>query len=157
MAGQGAADAGRQVVARNRKARHEFDILETYEAGMELKGPEVKSIRAGGVSFHDAHARAERGEIWLHSLHISPYEQANRSNVDPLRPRRLLLNRAEIRKLIAKVEEKGLTLVPLEIYFVRGYAKVSLALARGRRLHDKREELKRREQDREARRAMEVR
>lgn len=150
-------DEGRKVVARNRKARHEFDILETLEAGMELRGPEVKSMRAGKVAFQDAFARVERGEVWLHSLHISPYEQANRANVDPVRPRRLLLNRKEIRHLGAKVDEKGLTLVPLEIYFSRGYAKVTLGVARGRKLHDKREALKRREQDREAQRAMEAR
>jgi SsrA-binding protein len=150
-------DAGRQVVARNRKARHEFDILETLEAGMELRGPEVKSIRAGHVSFQDAFARVDRGEVWLHSLHISPYEQANRANSDPVRPRRLLLNRREIRHLAAKVDEKGLTIVPLEIYFSRGYAKVTLGVARGRKLHDKRESLKRREQEREAQRAVEAR
>jgi len=147
----------RKVVARNRRARHEFDILETVEAGMELKGPEVKSIRAGHVSFQDAFARVERGEVWLHSLHISPYEQANRANVDPVRPRRLLLNRREIRHLGAKVDEKGLTLVPLDVFFSRGYAKVTLGVARGRKLHDKREALKRREQEREAQRAMEAR
>ena len=150
-------DEGRQVVARNRKARHEFDILETLEAGMELRGPEVKSIRAGHVSFQDAFARVDRGEVWLHSLHISPYEQANRANSDPVRPRRLLLNRREIRHLAAKVDEKGLTIVPLEIYFSRGYAKVTLGVARGRKLHDKRESLKRREQEREAQRAVETR
>ena len=145
-----------KVVARNRKARHEFDILETVEAGMELRGPEVKSIRAGHVSFQDAFARVDRGEVWLHSLHISPYEQANRFNVDPVRPRRLLLNRQEIRRLAAKVDEKGLTLVPLDIHFSRGYAKVTLGVARGRKLHDKREALKRRQQEREARRAVEA-
>ena len=150
-------DEGRNVVARNRKARHEFDILETVEAGIELRGPEVKSLRAGQIAFQDAFARVERGEVWLHSLHISPYEQANRANVDPVRPRRLLLNRKEIRHLAVKVDEKGLTLVPLDIYFARGYAKVTLGVARGRKLHDKREALKRREQDREARRAMEAR
>ena len=144
----------RRVVARNRKARHEFQVLETFEAGIELKGPEVKSLRAGEVSFRDAFARVENGEVWLHSLHISPYEQANRFNVDPIRPRRLLLKKSEIRQLVVKTQEKGLTLVPLEIYFSRGYAKVALAVARGRKLHDKRQELKRREQDREARRAM---
>jgi len=149
------SENGRKVVARNRKARHEYEVLETLEAGMELKGPEVKSLRAGEVSFQDAFARVERGEVWLHSLHISPYEQANRANVDPVRPRRLLLHKQEIRRLVGKVDEKGLTLVPLEIYFSRGRAKVSLAVARGRKLHDKREELKRRQQDREARRAME--
>ena len=146
--------ADQKVAASNRKARHEFEVLETVEAGIELKGPEVKSIRAGNVSFQDAHARVERGQIWLHSLHISPYEQANRFNVDPVRPRRLLLNKQEIRRLAAKVEEKGLALVPLDLHFSRGYVKVTLAVARGRKLHDKREALKRREQDREARRAV---
>jgi len=146
----------RKTVARNRKARHEYEVLETYEAGMELKGPEVKSLRSGGVSFQDSFARVDAGEVWLHSLHISPYEQANRMNVDPVRPRRLLLNRQEIRRLMIKTEEKGLTIVPLEIYFSRGYAKVTLAVGRGKKLHDKRETLKARQQDREARRAMEA-
>ena len=145
---------GRKVVARNRKARHEYEILDTYEAGLALTGPEVKSLRAGGVSFQDSFARVERGEVWLHNLHISPYEQANRFNVDPVRPRRLLLNRQEIRQLAVKTDEKGLTLVPLEIYFTRGRAKLQLAVGRGKKLHDKRETLKRRQQDREARRAM---
>jgi SsrA-binding protein len=146
--------AEQKSVASNRKARHEYEVLETVEAGIELKGPEVKSIRAGNVSFQDAHARVERGQIWLHSLHVSPYEQANRFNVDPVRPRRLLLNKQEIRRLAAKVEEKGLTLVPLDLHFSRGYVKITLAVARGRKLHDKREALKRKEQDREARRAV---
>lgn len=150
------SESARRVVARNRKARHEFEVLETLEAGIELKGPEVKSLRAGNVAFQDAFARVDKGEVWLHSLHISPYEQANRFNVDPTRARRLLLNKVEIRRLVAKTEEKGLTLVPLEIYFSRGYAKITLAVARGRKLHDKREELKRRQQDREARRAIET-
>ena len=147
----------RKVVARNRKARYEFEILDTYEAGHELRGPEVKSLRAGEVSFQDAFARVAAGEVWLHNLHISPYEAANRFNVDPVRPRRLLLNRQEIRQIAVKTEEKGLTLVPLEIYFSRGYAKLQLAVGRGKKLHDKRETLKRRQQDREARRAMEDR
>jgi SsrA-binding protein len=129
-------------------------VLETYEAGIELKGPEVKSLRAGGVSFQDAFARVDRGEVWLHSLHISPYEQANRNNVDPVRPRRLLLNRSEIRQLAVKTAEKGLTIVPLDIYFSRGHAKLTLGVGRGKNLHDKRETLKRRQQDLEARRAM---
>ena len=147
-------DDGRKVAARNRKARHQYEVLETFEAGLVLKGPEVKSIRDGKVAFQDSFARLEGGEVWLHSLHISPYEQANRANEDPVRPRKLLMHRHEIRRLVGKVEEKGLTLLPLEIFFSRGYAKVKLALARGRKLHDKREELKRRDQDREARRAM---
>lgn len=144
------------MVARNRKARHEYEILETLDAGIALKGPEVKSIREGKVSFQDSFARVEGGEVWLHSLHISPYEQANRNNEDPLRPRKLLLHRDEIRRLVGKVEEKGLTLVPLEIYFVRGYAKVLIAVARGRKLHDKREALRRKTQEREARRAVQA-
>ena len=152
-----ASDSRRKVVARNRKARHEFQILETFEAGIELRGPEVKSLRAGNVSFQDAHARVQRGELWLHSVHISPYEQANRSNVDPVRARRLLLHRHEIRRLVGKIKEKGLTIVPLEIYFARGYAKVNLALARGKKLYDKREDLKRSQQDLEARRAIQSR
>ncbi len=144
----------KKVVASNRKARHEYEILETFEAGLVLKGPEAKSLREGKVGFQDAYARVEGGEVWLHSLHISPYEQANRFNEDPLRPRKLLLNRYEIRKLIGKVEEKGLTLIPLDIYFRKGYAKVTLALARGRKTYDKREKLKKKTQDDEARRAM---
>jgi SsrA-binding protein len=151
------SESGKKVVARNRKARHEFEILETFEAGIELKGPEVKSLRGGNVSFQDAHARVQRGELWLHSVHISPYEQANRFNVDPVRARRLLLHKHEIRRLVGKIKERGLTIVPLEIYFLRGYAKVALALARGKKLYDKREDLKRRQQDLDARRAMEAR
>jgi SsrA-binding protein len=145
---------GQQVVARNRKARHQFEVLETLEAGMELRGPEVKSIRAGQVSFQDSFARVDRGEVWLYNLHISPYEQANRFNVEPTRPRKLLLGKQEIRRLASKVDEKGLTLVPLDIHFSRGFAKLTLAVGRGKKLHDKRETLKRREQEREAQRAM---
>jgi len=148
------SDDARKVVARNRKARHEYEILDTVEAGMALKGPEVKSLRDGNASFQDAFARVDAGEVWLHNLHISPYEQANRFNEDPVRPRRLLLNRNEIRQLAIQTNEKGLTLVPLEIYFRRGYAKVLLAVARGKKLHDKRETLKRKQQEREAERAV---
>jgi SsrA-binding protein len=148
------AEEGKKVVATNRKARHEYEVLDTFEAGLVLRGPEVKSLREGKVGFQDAFARVEGGEVWLHSLHISPYEQANRFNEDPLRPRKLLLHRQEILRLIGKVEEKGLTLVPLSIYFRRGYAKVTLALARGRKTYDKREKLKRKTQEDEARRAM---
>ncbi len=147
-------EVGKKVVATNRKVRHEYEVLDTFEAGLVLKGPEVKSLREGKVGFQDAYARVEGGEVWLHSLHISPYEQANRFNEDPLRPRKLLLHRQEILRLLGKVEEKGLTLVPLSIYFRRGYAKVSLALARGRKTYDKREKLKRKTQEDEARRAM---
>jgi SsrA-binding protein len=146
---------GRKVVGRNKKARHEYEVLETLEAGLVLKGPEVKSIRAGKIGFQDAFARFEGDGVWLHNLHVSPYEPATCWNEDPLRPRKLLLNRQEIRRLRSKVEEKGLTLVPLDLYFRGGYAKVTLALARGRKLHDKREKLKREAQEREARRAIE--
>ena len=149
-----AEDGGVKVAAKNRKAHYEFEILETFEAGMALKGPEVKSIREGQVSFQDSFARVRGGEVWLHSLHISPYEQANRANVDPTRTRKLLLKREEIRGLVGKVEEKGLTLVPLEIYFRRGFAKIRLGLARGKKLHDKRETLKKKAQERDARRAL---
>ena len=144
-----------KVVASNRKARHEYEILETLEAGLVLKGPEAKSIREGKVGFQDAFARIEGGGSLAHSFHISPYEQANRHNEDPLRPRKLLLNRHEIRRLVGKVEEKGLTLVPMDIHFSKGYAKITLALARGRKTYDKREKLRRKTQEEEARRAVE--
>jgi SsrA-binding protein len=150
----GGSPAGRRVVATNRKARHEYEILDSWEAGMVLTGPEVKSLREGKVAFKDAFARVEGGEVWLHSFHISPYDPANRWNQDPERPRKLLLHGHEIRKLIGKVEEKGLTLVPLDVAFRGGYAKTTIGLARGKKLHDKRETLKRRTQDREARRAV---
>jgi len=150
----GGGETGRKLVARNRKARHEYDILDTHEAGIVLKGPEVKSLRAGQLAFRDAFARDEGGEIWLYNLHISPYEQANRANEDPDRVRKLLMHREEIRRLLSKTEEKGLTLIPLEIYFRKGNVKVLLGVARGRRLYDKREKLKKQTQDREAKRAM---
>ena len=150
----GGGEDGRKVVGRNRKARHEYQILDTYEAGIVLKGPEVKSLRAGQLAFRDAFARVESGEVWLYNLHISPYEEANRANQEPDRSRKLLLHREEIRRLVIKTGEKGLTLIPLEIYFRRGNAKVLLGVARGRRLYDKREKLKKQTQDREAKRAM---
>ena len=146
---------GKKVVATNRKVRHDYEILETWEAGIVLKGPEVKSLRGGKVGFQDAFARVSGAEVWLHNLHISPYEQANRFNEDPLRVRKLLLGRGEIRRLVGKVEEKGLTLVPLDLHFRRGFAKVTLGLARGRKLYDKREKLKQRAQERDQRRAVE--
>lgn len=148
-------DGGRKLVAQNRKARHDYEVLETFEAGLVLKGPEVKSIREGKVGFRDSFARIDGEEAWLHSFHISPYEPATRENPDPLRTRKLLLKKSEIRRLIGKVEEKGLTLVPLDIHFRRGYAKVTLALARGRQRHDKREKIRRQTMEREARRAVE--
>jgi SsrA-binding protein len=151
------AQHGRKLIASNRKARHEYQILDQWEAGISLTGPEVKSLREGKVSFQDAFARIDRGEVWLHSLHISPYEQAGRWNADPVRPRKLLLRKEQIRKLVGKVEEKGLTLIPLDLHFRGGYAKVELALCRGKNLHDKRETLKQRTMEREARRAVDSR
>lgn len=149
-------DAGRKILGRNRKARHEYEILETFEAGLVLKGPEVKSIRAGKIGFQDAYARIEGGEVWLHNLHVSPYEPATRWNEDPLRPRKLLLHRHEIRRLLGKVETRGFALIPLDLYLTRGVVKVTLALARGRKLHDKRDKLRRETQEREARRAVDA-
>ena len=145
------------MVARNRKARRDYVVLDTWEAGLVLKGTEVKSIRAGNVAFHDAHARAESGEVWLHNLHVSPYEHANRWNHDETRPRKLLLHRDEIRRIVSRAEEKGLTLVPLDLYFRRGRARITLGLCRGRKHRDRREELKRRTMQREAERAMKER
>lgn len=147
-------DTTRQSIVRNRKARHEFHVLETWETGIVLKGTEVKSLRQGRANLQDSFARLDNnGELWLHNLHISPYDPGNRYNHDPLRPRKLLLHRRELRKLIGQVEQKGLTLVPLELYFSGGVAKVSLALVRGKKLHDKREDLKKRDAERDMERA----
>jgi SsrA-binding protein len=147
---------GIKIAVRNRKARHEFHVLETLEAGLVLQGTEVKSLREGKANLQDAFARFDAGELWLFNLHISPYEQGNRFNHDPLRPRKLLVRRQEMRRLVGKVEQKGLTLVPLDIHFRRGIAKVSLALVRGKQLHDKREDLKQRDAQREIERAYRV-
>jgi SsrA-binding protein len=148
------AEPERKVVASNRRARHDFEILETIEAGIALLGPEVKSLRAGHASLRESFAQIEGGEIFLRSLHISPYEPATRENPEPTRDRRLLLHRKEIRKLIKRVNERGLTLIPLSLYFKSGRAKVELALCRGKRSYDKRETIRRREQDRETQRAL---
>jgi SsrA-binding protein len=142
-----------QVVVRNRKARHEYHILERLEAGLVLQGTEVKSLRQGRANLQDAFASFDQGELWLYNVHISPYEHGNRFNHDPLRRRKLLLHRQQLRKLVGQVEQKGLTLVPLDIYFRRGVAKVTLALVRGKKLHDKREDLRRRADQREMERA----
>jgi len=128
-----------KVVTENRKARHDYHILETYEAGMELKGTEVKSLRSGKANLKDSYAQVENGELYIFNMHISPYEQGNRFNVDPVRPRKLLMHKREIMRLLGKTKEKGLTLVPLKVYFTRGRAKIELALAQGKKLYDKRE------------------
>lgn len=138
-----------KVVATNRKARHLYTIVETIEAGIELKGTEVKSLRAAEVSFLDSYAGIENGQAYVYNLHIAPYEKAARDNHDPMRRRRLLLHRAEIRRLAVKIEQRGLTLIPLLIYFDRSYAKIQLGLARGRKVHDRREAIREREEKRE--------
>src|SRR5215218_2039836 len=140
---------GRKLVVSNRKARHEYHVLQTHEAGMVLQGTEVKSLRNGKANLQDAFARFHSGELWLHNLHISPYEAGNRHNHDPLRPRKLLLHRREMRRLVGEAEQEGLTLVPLDIYFRGGIAKLTLALVKGKKLHDKREDLKSRDAKRE--------
>lgn len=149
-----AAESGRKVVARNRKARHEYEILEEFEAGLVLKGSEVKSLREGNASFTDSFGRVEGGEVWLYELHIAPYKEAGLDAPEPKRPRKLLLHKREIERLASKTGQRGLTLVPLDIHFTRGYAKVTLALARGKKLYDKREDLKRRAMRREVDRAI---
>lgn len=145
---------GIQVVCSNRKARHLYEILDTFEAGLVLLGPEVKSLRAGRANLVDSYVRIRRGEAYLMNAHISPYEQAGRANPSPTRERKLLLHRAEIARLEGKVAERGLTLVPLRIYFKGGRAKVEVALARGKRAYDKRQAIRKREEDRDLRRVM---
>jgi len=140
-------------VANNRKARHEYDILETVEAGLVLRGTEVKSLRDGQVNFKDSFATIRNNEAWLRGCHISPYSHGTDANHDPERDRKLLLHRREISRLTGKIAERGLTLVPLRLYFKGGRAKVELGLARGKKLHDKRSSLREREVKREMDRA----
>lgn len=147
-------DNARVSVARNPKATHDYFILETIEAGLVLRGTEVKSLRARKASIKEAWAQVRQGELWLEGMNITPYEQGNRWNHQPLRTRKLLLHRREIERLIGAVEREGRTLVPLELYFLRGKAKVALGLAKGKQAHDKRESLKRRIADREMSRAV---
>jgi SsrA-binding protein len=146
-----------ETVARNKRARHEYHILETWEAGIVLTGTEVKSLRDGKANLTDAYGIVKDGEVYLLNLHVSPYEQGNQFNHDPTRTRKLLLHRREIRRMIGSVERQGLTLVPLELYFKRGRAKVALALAKGKQAHDKREDIKRKDDEREMARALRIR
>ena len=146
---------GIKVVAQNRKARHDYEILETYEAGLVLSGTEVKSLRTAKLNLRDSYARVDGSELYLHNVHISPYLAATHFNHDPDRPRKLLLHRREIRKLTDQTQQKGLTLVPMRVYFsARGLAKVELALVRGKREYDKRQDIARREADRAVQRAL---
>ena len=146
--------SGRKVIAVNRKARHEYFIEETYDAGIALSGTEVKSIRAGKVSLQESYAKVEDGEMWLVGMHIAPYEQGSRWNLDPIRRRKLLLHKNEIVRLQAKSQQKGLALVPISIFFERGYAKIELGLARGKKLYDKRQAIAEQDAQREERRAL---
>ncbi|MGB9619869.1 MAG: SsrA-binding protein SmpB [Armatimonadota bacterium] len=141
------------VTITNRRARHDYHILETFQAGIVLVGTEVKSLRQGRASLQEAFCKPEGGEIFIYGMHIPPYEQGNRFNVDPVRPRKLLLHRSEIRRIQRQLQEKGYTLIPLKLYFDRGYAKLEIALARGKKLYDKREAIARRDAEIERRRA----
>ncbi len=143
-----------KIVARNRRARFEYDLLDSVEAGIVLQGTEVKSLRAGKASLEESYAGIDNGEVWLYGCDIPEYLQANRMNHKPKRPRKLLLHRGEIDKLIAKASEKGLTLIPLKIYFKNGMAKVDLCVARGRKTYDKREVLKNKDAKRDMDRAI---
>lgn len=142
-----------KVVAQNRKANHDYFIEETFEAGMVLQGTEIKSIRAGRVNIKDSFARVQNGEVFVHNMHISPYEQGNRYNHDPLRTRKLLLHKKQIDQLIGFTKEQGYTLVPLKIYLKNGYAKLLLGVGRGKKKYDKREDLKKKAAKREIERA----
>ena len=146
-----------RVIADNRKAFFEYHILETFEAGVVLLGTEVKAIREGRVNLRDSYARLDKGEMWLLNLHVSPYSHTGYARHEEKRQRKLLLHKAEIRKLTGRVVEKGLTLVPLQMYYKNGRVKVSIALVKGKQLHDKRETIRRREVDRETRAAVKER
>ncbi|MCO5169461.1 MAG: SsrA-binding protein SmpB [Planctomycetes bacterium] len=148
MSGPKGGDAVKPI-ARNKKAFHDFEVLEKLEAGVALLGTEVKSLRQGGsVAFTDAYAKIKQGELWLVDLHVAPYVHASFQNHEPTRPRKLLLHRREIAKLQQKLDRQGLTVVPLELYFKRGLVKVLLGVARGKKLHDKRQSLRKREDER---------
>lgn len=145
----------KKIIATNKKARHDFFIDEIYEAGIVLTGTEIKSIRQGKINLKESFAKVQNGEVFVHQMHISPYEQGNRYNVDPVRPRKLLLHKQEIRKLIGYTTQKGMTLVPLSVYIdEHGRAKMELALARGKKLYDKREDIAKRDSERRMQQAM---
>ncbi|MFQ5451401.1 MAG: SsrA-binding protein SmpB [Nitrospinaceae bacterium] len=146
-----------KIICQNKKARHNYFIEDTLEAGLVLKGSEVKSLREGKANLLDTYAVAERGEIWMYNCHISPYSPASQFSHHPLRKRKLLLNKREISRLIGKSQEKGYSLIPLKMYFKDGLAKVELSLARAKKLHDKRETVKKREAQREIDKAMKSR
>ena len=146
-----------KLIAENRKAQHDYFVMETLEAGIELVGTEVKSIRAGTVNLKDSWVEVENGELFVHGMHISPYEKGNIFNKDPLRVKKLLMHRYEINKLMGKIKEKGLTLVPLKVYFKGSLVKVEIGLARGKKLYDKREDIAKKDQRREAEKEFKIR
>ena len=150
---EASATSGDRLVAQNRKASHDYAILDTVEAGLVLAGTEVKSLRHGKASLQEAWATIESGEAFVHQMHIPPYEQGNRWNLDPVRKRKLLMHRAEIEKIRKALEQKGLTLIPLKLYFTRGRAKLLLGVARGKKTHDKRQAIAERDVRREMDRA----
>ncbi len=145
-------EPGEKVVATNRRARHEYTVLETYEAGIVLTGTEVKSLRQGNVTLGEGYAEVKNGEVWLFGVHVSPYEQGSYSNVNPLRNRKLLLHKKEIRRLLPRTQERGMTLIPLRLYFKHNIAKVLLGLCRGKREYDRRQAIASREAERDVRR-----
>jgi SsrA-binding protein len=147
----------KKILSENRKAHFDYTILETYQAGISLKGTEVKSIRMGNVNLKDSFARIDKGEIWLYNMHVSPYEQGGRYNLNPIRERKLLMNRNEMNKLIGRVQEKGLTLVPLKLYLMDNWVKVDLALAKSKKQFEKRDKIKKKETAREMERALSAR
>ena len=153
MANPGKSEGGLKVISVNKKARHRYHIEDTIEAGLVLLGSEVKSLRRGRVSLKEGYVRLEEGESWLVDVHIPPYEQANRQNHEPLRPRKLLLHKREIQRLFGKISRQGYTLVPLRLYFRRGKAKLEIGLGRGKKLHDKRQDQKAKDAVREMDRA----
>ena len=157
VAEQTEREKARRVIAENRKARHDYHVLETWESGVALLGTEVKAIREGRVNLRDSYARVDNGEVWMLNVHISPYSHRGYAQHAEMRQRKLLLHSHEIRKLVGRTKEKGLTLVPLELYFKNGRVKVLLALAKGKQAHDKRETIRRREVDRETRAAVKSR
>jgi SsrA-binding protein len=155
--GKTAREEAQKIVADNRKAQHDYHFVETFEAGIALLGTEVKSIREGGANLRDSFARIEDGEVWVYNIHINPYRNRGYSDHDPKRRRKLLLHRQEIRKLIGRTVERGMTLVPVRLYFKNGRVKMAVSLAKGKKAHDKRETIKRREIDRETRAAVKER
>ena len=152
-----AKKSGMKLIANNNKAYHDYFILETYEAGIALHGTEVKSLRMGKCSIKEAFIRVENEEVYVYGMHISPYEKGNIFNKDPLRVRKLLLHKSEIRKLLGKTKEKGMTLVPLKVYFKDSLVKVEIGLAKGKKLYDKRQDIAKKDQQREAQRDFKVR